>query len=361
MSSWHEVSRHEPCGLCGKASWCATSTDGAWAICRRGEAGTGLRRVDKAGAEYWLYRRPGPAPETRPPAAPVPPVPTTTAADPATRHRVYRALLAELALTPVHRQALRQRGLRDEEIARREYRSLPVQGRAALARRLMERCGPDVCRRVPGFYLAQRDGRGWWSLAGAAGLLVPVRDLDGQMVALKVRADTPGERSKYSTVSSATHGGPGPGANVHVPLAAPSGETVRVTEGELKGDVATALSGLLTVSLPGVALWRQALPILQARQVRRVLLAFDADWRANAHVAQALGHAALALVAAGYAVEVEIWEAALGKGIDDLLAAGHTPTLTSVALAFGAALRGQATVWTGRLPTVDAAEVRPWH
>lgn len=361
MSSWHEVSRHEPCGLCGKASWCATSTDGTWAICRRGEAGTGLRRVDKAGAEYWLYRRTAPATETRPPAIEVPPVPTTMAADPALRHRVYRALLTELALTPVHCQALRQRGLRDEEIARREYRSLPVQGRARLARRLVERFGADVCRGVPGLYLAQRAGRRWWSLAGAAGLLVPVRNLAGQIVALKVRADTPGEGPKYSTVSSARHGGPGPGATVHVPLAAPPGETIRVTEGELKGDVATALSGLLTVSIPGVAMWRQALPALQAIQARRVLLAFDADWRANAHVAQALGHAALALVAAGYAVEVETWEAALGKGIDDLLAAGHRPTLTSVALAFGAVLRGQATVWTGRLATVDATEVRPWH
>lgn len=361
MGHWHEVSRHDPCGMCGKASWCATSTDGTWAICRRGDAGTGLRRVDKAGAEYWLYRLTGPAPGTRPPPVEVPPVPTTTAADPATRHRVYRALLAELSLTPAHRQALRQRGLRDDEMARREYRTLPVQGRAALARRLVERYGPAVCTRVPGLYLAQRAGRRWWSLAGAAGLLVPVRDLDGQIVALKVRADAPGAGSKYSTVSSATHGGPGPGANVHVPLAAPPGETVRVTEGELKGDVATALSGLLTVSIPGVAMWRQALPVLQACKARRVLLAFDADWRAKAHVAQALGHAAFALVAAGYAVEVEAWDPALGKGIDDLLAAGHTPTLTSVALAFGASLRGQATVWTGRLPTVDAEEVRPWH
>jgi hypothetical protein len=288
-------------------------------------------------------------------------MPTTTAADTATRHWVYRALLVELALTPVHRQALLQRGLCDEEIAQREYRSLPVQGRAALARRLVERCGADVCLQVPGLYLAQRDGRRWWSLAGAAGLLVPVRNLAAQIVALKVRADAPGEGAKYSTVSSARHGGPGPGANVHVPLTHLPGETIRVTEGELKGDVATALSGLLTVSIPGVAMWRQALPVLQASQARRVLLAFDADWRANAHVAQALGHAALALVTAGYVVEVETWEAVLGKGIDDLLAAGHTPTLTSVALAFGAALRGQATVWTGRLPTINATEVRPWH
>jgi hypothetical protein len=63
---------------------------------------------------------------------------------------------------------------------------------------------------------------------------------------------------------------------------------------------------------------------------KRVLLAFDADWRTNSHVAHALGHVAMALVEAGYAVEVEDWEPTLGKGIDDLLAAGHRPVVQSV-------------------------------
>ena len=78
--------------------------------------------------------------------------------------------------------------------------------------------GADVCAQVPGFYVAERDGRRWWSLAGAAGLLIPVRNLDGHIVALKVRADDPGDGPKYTTISSAKHGGPSPGAQVHVPL-----------------------------------------------------------------------------------------------------------------------------------------------
>ena len=66
--------------------------------------------------------------------------------------------------------------------------------------------------------MAEQDGRRWWSLAGAAGLLIPVRNLDGHIVALKVRADVPGDGPKYTTISSAKHGGPSPGAQVHVPL-----------------------------------------------------------------------------------------------------------------------------------------------
>jgi len=134
-----------------------------------------------------------------------------------------------------------------------------------------------------------------------------------------------------------------------------------LTEGELKADVATALSGLLTVSIPGVAMWRKALPVLQHLQARQVLLAFDADWRSNPHVAYALGQAAFALVKAGYEVQVEDWAPTLGKGVDDLLAAGHTPGQQSSALAFGAAVRGQARPWTGRLPTIAAEEVPPWR
>jgi hypothetical protein len=167
---------------------------------------------------------------------------------------------------------------------------LPRKGRAALARRIADWWGYDVCVQVPGFYIAERDDRRYLTLAGAAGLVIPGRNMDGHIVALKVRADDPGDGPKYTTISSAKYGGPSPGAQVHVPLYdGPRTETIRLTEGELKADVATTLSGLLTMSVPGVAMWRRALPVLQALRPQRILLAFDADWRTNPHVAQALG------------------------------------------------------------------------
>lgn len=361
MPNWCHVSPHDPCRICDKGDWCAVSTDGAWALCRRLDTGVGIRKLDKAGAECWLYRLDGNGPRRQPSLA-VPPALHAACADAATLDRVYRELLAVLPLASAHRQALRSRGLADGEIVRRRYRTLPLQGRAALAKRLVEQCGAEVCAQVPGFYVAERDGQRWWSFAGAAGLIIPVRTLDGHIVALKVRADDPGNGAKYTSVSSAKHGGPGPGAPVHVPwFDGVRGETIRLTEGELKADVATALSGLLTVSVPGVAMWRKALPALQDLGVQQVLLAFDADWHSNPHVALALAQSAFALTEAGYAVHVEAWEPAQSKGIDDLLAAGHRPTLQSAAMAFGASLRGQSRTWTGRLSTIAAAEVRPWH
>jgi DNA primase len=233
-------------------------------------------------------------------------------------------------LSLTHRQALRQRGLPDVAIVRCGYRTLPRDGRAALARRLVARCGPDTCARVPGLWVDTQGTRRWWTLAGAPGLLIPVRNIDNRIVALKVRADSAGEGPKYTYLSSRMHNGPGPGAPVHVSLHAFSLEVpVRLTEGELKADVATAFSGVLTIAVPGVTLWRQALPILAALQPTQVLLAFDSDWRHNPYVARALAQATQALVEAGYTVGVETWNVSQGKGIDDVLAAGYTPTLQS--------------------------------
>src|SRR5262249_15702721 len=74
-------------------------------------------------------------------------------------------------------EALRQRGLSDAEIDRRGYRSLPVRGRACLARDLRERFG-DTLLSVPGFIIKQgKEGRAYLTIAGAAGLLIPVPDL----------------------------------------------------------------------------------------------------------------------------------------------------------------------------------------
>ena len=103
------------------------------------------------------------------------------------------------------------------------------------------------------------------------------------------------------------------------------GAPVRITEGELKADVATLLSGVLTLSVPGVSAWRRALPLLQQLGVTTVHLAFDADWRQNPHVARALAQATQAIVDAEYTVAVETWDIAQGKGIDDVLATGYTP------------------------------------
>ena len=76
----------------------------------------------------------------------------------------------------------------------------------------------------------------------------------------------------------------------------------------------------------------------------------------NRHVAQALGQAVSALVEAGYTVAVESWDPALGKGIDDVLAAGHIPTVQSAVLWLHRARTFPAR--SGREPSHIHVEVR---
>lgn len=371
-------------------------------MCRRfdqGPDGAGREKVDKYGETYWTYSLvEGAGPAWRDwddtPTAPA----GTPRAEDGTLHEAYSILLDQMDLFPEHRKALRARGLTDEEITRRGYRTLPLQGRKAYAGIVVRRLGDEVAASIPGLFVRTGDDGGrWWTLGGVPGLVIPTRDADGRILALRIRADDPGRVGKYSWMTSAGElkgYGPSPGIKVHVPLlgeqgnrtalrgnqpgqgnrtaraeaqgnrtvlpgdgaeadrtrqphrevstspprddeeqgnrtAPPTPRTVRLTEGELKADVATALSGVLTIALPGVGYWRHAEPVLRAVGATEVVLAFDADARRNKSVAFNLRNAAEGLAQAGFAVRLEVWDEALGKGIDDLLAAGHRPELRS--------------------------------
>jgi putative DNA primase/helicase len=104
-------------------------------------------------------------------------------------------------------------------------------------------------------------------------------------------------------------------------------QTVRITEGELKADVATALSGMPTISVAGATIWRPCLPVLGQMGCKTVRLSFDADATRKLSVAQSISACANALASNGFVVELERWNEADGKGIDDLLGAGKSPSV----------------------------------
>lgn len=304
-NAWRSVRKGHPCTICGKEDWCSISEDRHHAICRRIRGGR--EKVDSAGAHYWVYtlkrnlrsavtrgdrgRQEIPATdsEARHPLAP---------AD--VRNRVYSTLLSDLGLSNADTDALLNRGLNSTQIDKGGYATLPGPGRSAYVRRLFNTYG-DVCLQVPGIVRrTPTDSAPYTSLAGRPGLLTPVRNLLGQIVALKIRPTIPRQGCKYIYLSSRSQGGPGPGAPAHVPILKTPTELIRVTEGELKADVATALSDVFTISVPGVGAWRTALPILRALRPREVRLAFDADCVRNPAVARAIQSAAAAFVKEGF-------------------------------------------------------------
>lgn len=313
-ASFLDASPRRRCPVCGSDSWCQLSRDGETVLCKH--VSSGRTRTNRDGIEFFVHHLHGRTPR----AFVALPTPTAELANIEQRDGVYRAFLSMLSLLDVHHSALLRRGLRSEHIASGMYRSLPLEGRARIVRALLERAG--ALEGIPGFHLAEQDGRSWWTCSGAPGLIVPARDLEGRIAALKLRRDEASEGPRYLYFSSAKHDGPSAENALHFPAFASraNGAAVRITEGELKSDVATALSSIATLSVPGVGSWRKALPALDALKPSRVLVAFDSDARSNPHVARAQLDLVRAVRDLGFAVELERWPGE-HKGIDDFLAA----------------------------------------
>lgn len=302
---WHEATSKSPCPICGHHDWCSFSSDGVWAVCRRLDSGNGHAKTDKSGGEYWVYRLDG-RPSLNQDAIEVPSTVGTKCADADTLDRVYSYVLDKLPLSTIHREQLHKRGLSDVDINLRGYSTMPVGNRKHVADALIKEGFINELPEVPGFRLIDRNSG---VFTGAPGLLIPVRNEKTKVVALKVRRDKIGDGPKYLYISSTKHGGPGPGSPVHVPLCSTPTETVRLTEGELKADIATSLSGMLTIGLPGVSIWRPVLPILGSLAVKTVRLAFDTDARQKPNVARALEIVATSLIKEGFTIEMEVWDA----------------------------------------------------
>ncbi|MEW6571460.1 MAG: phage/plasmid primase, P4 family [Nitrospirota bacterium] len=322
--TFREVSQKNPCPICGKPDWCSFSKDGAIVCCRRVDNGQGKYKTDKSGNDYWVYLMKGSHPKLDTFDLDIAPKPCC--ADSNALHKVYSALLNELHLEPSHKDNILNRGLSDEVIQQGQYRSLPQRARSKIARKLVERFGEEIAY-IPGFIQKEGGNGRYWTLAGCSGLLIPVRDAQHRIIALKIRADEDKDDfPKYTYFSSSKFGGASSGSPIHVPLfngSAP--EIVRLTEGELKADVTTFLTHILTISVPGASIWKPAIPILKSLDAKIILLAFDADYRENPHVARALLNTYRTLQEEGFVVEVEAWGLEQGKGIDDVLLTGHIP------------------------------------
>jgi hypothetical protein len=154
---------------------------------------------------------------------------------------------------------------------------------------------------------------------------VAVRDEAGRIVGMKIRRDEAASGGKYAWLSSKKAGGPSSGTHPHVPLGikAPV-ETLRVTEGPIKADVATALSEVPTVAADGTTNWSAAVEVIQRLGAKTVLVALDMDRETKDNVAAAAVKLSLSLAELGIEVKVETWPVE-HMGIDDLLAAGGTP------------------------------------
>lgn len=203
-------------------------------------------------------------------------------------------------------------------------RTLPIEGRACLARAITSAVGENVVCDVPGCVWREEGSRGWWTLAGAPGLVVPVRDIEGH-----VHSDppprTPCDGTRYLYMTSAKRGGPSAASVVHVPLEAAalraSAQRLRPPRANSKLTQRPRSSGAPVVSIPGVGSWASGVDLALAWGVRDVAVALHMDARSNIRVARALRCIVQSTAAAdGFAVAVWVWDSR-SKGLDNYLAA----------------------------------------
>ena len=163
--------------------------------------------------------------------------------------KVYKDFLALSPLIDEHRENLKGRGLSDDEINCGGYGSLQASRSASLAEELFEIYGNNLYQ-VPGFICGD-DDKPFLMNPQLEGILIPVRDVEGKIVALKCRRSG---NPKYVYFTSMPKGRSS-GSPIHLPLKDIQGllQKVRITEGELKADIATSKSGLFTIGVPGVA------------------------------------------------------------------------------------------------------------
>jgi hypothetical protein len=325
-TAWRDASRAQRCPVCASDSWCQIGS-GEYAhlvLCKR--VASRREKTNSDGITYWVHSLRTERVATRSALTEI--VGSVTNIAPASvRHEAYSVLLASLRLCDRHRNNLRARGLRDEDIVAGQYRTLPLEGRARMARTIENAMGSERLAAIPGIVWERRDGRGWWSVRGAPGMLVPSRDLEGRIVALKVRSDELDSTNRYTSVSSRRFGGPSAAVNVHIPRAARErwqrASTLWITEGELKADACSALFKHAIVGIPGVAMWASAIDVVEAMDPRRVIVALDADWQDPSPKKEPVRRARAQLVnklaALGYDVSAAEWPLEVAKGLDDYL------------------------------------------
>jgi Domain of unknown function (DUF3854) len=238
--------------------------------------------------------------------------PTATPGDGIEAHRCWRADgLEGSAVRPRARRDAVASGITPEQARLRGYQTISVLDR----------------RRLHDFGFSQRVAN------RAPGLLVPRRDVDGQVWGYQFRPDSPlrpdaGASAKYET----RHGDPNaldvpPG--VHADMLGDPHEPLWITEGVKKGDCGAA-RGLCIVDVSGVWNWRGrnrlggevALPDWNeiALNGRQVIICYDGDTQRKRQVRQAMAQLAGFLATKGAQVSC-VWlpDTDSKTGLDDYL------------------------------------------
>jgi len=243
----------------------------------------------------------------------------------AVRNNTYSNLLSMLSLGATHRESLLLRGLSGEDVVKLGYKTTPAVRATKIVTELLNR-GCEL-EGVPGFYCDKATGK-WMLDIRASGIMLPDRNAAGEIEAIQIRLDKV-RKSKFNNLTSVDkYCGTSALCCPHFVGITTDTDTVYLTEGVMKADIAHHLSRELGcprafVGLTGVGNINQftrALEELSRMNIKKIKVAFDMDAAVNENVRMAKARVLETGCDAGFEMTPISWDLKW-KGIDDLLLA----------------------------------------
>lgn len=199
----------------------------------------------------------------------------------------------------------------------------------------------EVLKGVPGFGRYKSNNR--WTFVGTAGNLGLIsRDAEGRIVGMQLRHKTADHGSRYSGFSSGSMDSAkfddfcSSGSICGVERPEKPSRVIAITEGKFKA-LTLKKMGIWAISVSGVTNYKPVFGICeqlikQVEKPPRFLISYDMDIKTNKAVAKAARALALELRKRFPDSEVFFadWDPDYGKGIDDVVNAGHRDKLTTV-------------------------------
>ena len=190
------------------------------------------------------------------------------------RHEIYLDFLQMLDLSSFHRNKLRSRGLSDKMIDGNLYRTVPINlnSRNAVISELSR--NHDL-RGIPGFYYEEESHQ--FKMTGRAGFFIPVCTKDSFIQGMQIRLDNESDKKYRWFSSSRNQNGCAAKGWVHV-VGNTKSETLYITEGALKSDIASYLSdGTLFVAPSGVNTLEYLAEALSSFAPKKIVECADMD------------------------------------------------------------------------------------
>lgn len=242
-------------------------------------------------------------------------------------HYVY-SLMLKLGLYDYDRDYLLKRGISENELKR--YFSYD-DSKTPLIKYWMLGDHQDVKRLlgIPGFYLEKGVIE---KRSDIKGIGIPMYNANGNITAIQIRRSEVSEgQARYVFLSSrGLEMGCSCGAQVTIEEPFIDGD-VYITEGHFKAVEIRKHFGSTAISVQGVnnikPLEIEIPNLLKRRKISRFILAFDADMKRNPAVKRALLKLSNNLSQYGIPIVYMVWDEKYGKGIDDVIQAGHADKL----------------------------------